>query len=208
MDFIRRNNSDVVMLQEIDIKKDTFESCDYINSNYVIYSNNARSGYGTTTLVSSSLRVGGVQYDEEGRAIIIEIREYSIGNVYLPSGTDHRAKQKRDKYCAEVLPRLLIGCKPTGMIGGDWNCIIADEDASNYPEAKRSRTLQRLVRWGEWKDCYRDYAPQGKEFSRFYKVGNKRGAGRIDRAYHWGTGVVNSAAVSYTHLTLPTILLV
>ena len=112
--FIRRNNYDVVLLQEIDIKNDSFENCDYINSNYVIYSNNARNAYETATMVSSNLRIGGVWYDEEGRAIIMEIEKYTEGNAYLPSGTDHRAKQRRDRYCSRYCQSYSQDASPHG----------------------------------------------------------------------------------------------
>ena len=197
-DVIRRGHYDIVMMQEIDVKNDTFENCDYINSNYTIYSNNARSGFGTATLVSSSLTVGSERYDEEGRVIILEIGDLTACNVYLPSGTDNRARSKRDKYCAELLPRLLTNCKPMGICAGDWNCIVHNRDASNYPTAKISNTLQRLIKLGKWRDCYRELHPNGGEYSRFYQKGNTKGASRIDRAYQWGEGEV----ISTGHISL------
>ena len=167
-EVIRRGKFDIVMMQEADLKPDTFDECEYIGSNYTIYSNNSQSGYGTATLVSSGLTVGCERYDDEGRVILLEIREITAVNVYLPSGTDNRSKLKRDRYCAEILPRLLTNCKPNGITAGDWNCIVDNRDASNYPNAKLSSTLQRMIQLGEWRDCYRELHPQGQEYSRFY----------------------------------------
>ena len=196
-EVIRRGNYDIVMMQEIDTKPETFENCDYISSNYTIYSNNARTGYGTATLVSASLTVESERYDEEGRVILLEIGELTVCNVYLPSGTDNRSRSKRDKYCAEILPRLLTNCKPLGLCAGDWNCIVHNRDASNHPNAKISNTLQRLIKLGRWRDCYREQYPEGQEYSRFYQKGTIKGASRIDRAYQWGEGeVTNSRHIS------------
>ena len=89
-------NCDIVLLQEINTDCNSFACCDFINSNYTIYRNNARNGFGTATLVSSSLRVGESWYDKEGRVIILDVGDFTVGNIYMPSGTDHRSRQARE----------------------------------------------------------------------------------------------------------------
>ena len=56
--------------------EDTFENCDYINSNYSIRTNNARNPYGTASLVTNSLEPINIKLDTQGRVIV-----FDIGNV-------------------------------------------------------------------------------------------------------------------------------
>ena len=87
-DFIQRNNNDILHCQEINIEDDSFESCEYINSNFSIVPNNALNKFGTATLVKNNLKVENVQRDTEGRGIKLDIGDLTIGNFYLHSGTD------------------------------------------------------------------------------------------------------------------------
>ena len=102
--------------------------------------------------------------DSGGRIIFFDVGDITLGNVYLPSGTDGASRTGRERYCCEVMPRLLINCKESGSIGGDFNCIVENRDATNYPEAKWSKGLQRLVRLKEWKDSFRTLHPDEVAF--------------------------------------------
>ena len=101
---------------------------------------------------------------------------------------EHKDKSKSDRenYTCEVLPAMLTNCKEIGIAGGDLNCIIDRKDATNYPEAKMSRGLQRLVKLKEWKDSFRTLYPNTVAFSRHYENSRATGAFRIDRSYHYG----------------------
>ena len=72
------------------------------------------------------------------------------------------------------------------MHGGDFNCIVNKMDASQYPEAKMSRGLQRLINLKNWQDSFRTLYPSLKTFSRYYENSRAEGATRIDRNYHFG----------------------
>ena len=51
----------------------------------------------------------------------------------------------RENYAAETIPQLLTNCKDTGCIGGDWNSIIHESDATRNTAQKMSSSLKRLV---------------------------------------------------------------
>ena len=124
--------------------------------------------------------------DSEGRVIIFDLAGLTFGNIYLPSGTDASSRAGRENYCCEVLPILLMNTNDTGCIGGDFNCIVDKKDATNYPESKMSRGLQRLIKLKGWQDSFRSLYPSSNSFSRYYENSRAEGATRIDRNYHFG----------------------
>ena len=142
--FISYHKPDILNLQEINILSDTFENCDLINSSYNIISNNATNKYGTASLVSSDLNVSNIKLDTEGRTIVFDIENVTFSNVYLPSGNNQEMKNSRENYAAQLIPQLLINCKDTGIIGGDWNCITSENDATRNQSQKMSKSLKRL----------------------------------------------------------------
>ena len=120
-DFIKHNKCDVVHLQEVFIDDDSFSTCDFLNTNFNILPNNGPNKYSTASLVKSELTVDNVWYDTAGRVILFNVGEHSLGNLYLPSGTDSSSKSLRESYCCNFLPKLLVNCKEAGSIGGDLN---------------------------------------------------------------------------------------
>ena len=119
--------------------------------------------------------------------------ELTLSNIYLHSGTDGPSRQGRERVCSEVLPNLLLNSKPSGIFGGDFNCIVKKNDATHNPESKMSRCLERLVKLKDWKDSFRALHPQAEEYSRYYANSRCEGASRIDRCYHSGEIQVKEA---------------
>ena len=184
--FMKFNHCDILHLQEANIEDDSFTSCDFIKSSYNLLQNNSTNKYGTASLIKTDFQYNNIQMDSEGRTIIFDIGDLTLGNIYLPSGTDGASRAGRERYCCEVLPRLLINSKVTGCIGGDFNCIVDKRDATHYPESKSSRGLQRLIKLKDWQDSYRTLFPNTLTFSRYYENARAEGATRIDRNYHFG----------------------
>ena len=187
--FIKSYNCDIVNLQEAHIEPDSFSSCDFIQSSYNIIENNSLNKYGTASLVKSNLTFENIRNDLDGRVILFDIGNLSFGNVYLPSGTDSRSRSARENYCSDILPNLLVNSKESGCLGGDFNCIVSNIDATHYPEAKMSRSLQRLISMRNWKDSFRILHPSSKIYSRYYENNRGEGATRIDRNYQFGKDV-------------------
>ena len=69
-EFLKRNDCDILNLQEAHINDDTFKECDFILSNYTVISNNARNKYGTASLVKNDLHIENLMTDTEGRIIV------------------------------------------------------------------------------------------------------------------------------------------
>ena len=184
--FIKDNNVDILHLQEANIENDTFSECNMISSNFNIITNNSQNKYGTASLVKNEFEVKNVAMDKEGRIIIFEVGNLTFGNMYIPSGTDSISRGKRENCFSETIPQLLINHKDHGIIGGDLNCIIEKEDATNNPETKISPSLKRLFKTFQWSDSFRSLHPYSKVYSRYYSTERVEGASRIDRCYHWG----------------------
>ena len=180
--FLRFYNIDILNCQEINIISDSFEQCDFINSSYNIISNNASNKYGTCCFISNSLSAENIKYDTNGRIIVYDINRLTFGNVYLPAGNEPAMRNSRENYAAETIPQLLINCKEAGFIGGDWNSITHEIDATRNTSQKMSPSLKRTIKTFSWKDSFRVLHPKDKIFSRYYEH-NKYGEGatRIDR---------------------------
>ena len=166
--------------------KDTFSECNTIISYFSLVVNNSQNRYGTSSLVKNEFGVENIVMDKEGRIIIFDVGDLTFGNMYIHSGTDSLIRGRRENYFSETVPQLLINHKDSGFIGGDLNCIIEKEDATNNPESKISPSLKRLIKTFKWSDSFRSLHPHSKVFSRYYSTERGEGASRIDRGYHWG----------------------
>ena len=142
--FAMNNQCDILHLQEANIEDETFSSCSFLQSSINIVENNATNKYGTASLVKTDLKIDNIRCDSEGRVIVFDLGDLTLGNIYLQSGTDAKSRAAREKYCCEVLPRLLINSKDSGCLGGDFNCIVDKKDATNYPESKMSKGFRGL----------------------------------------------------------------
>ena len=195
--FLRTYRIDILNCQEINISSESFESCELINSSYNIIANNASNKYGTCCFVSNNLQPENIKFDTNGRIIVFNLENITFGNVYLPSGNDPAIRNNRENYSAEVIPQLLLNCKPSGCIGGDWNCITDAVDATKNASQKMSPSLKRLIKNFSWSDSLRSLHPDALIYSRYYEhIRFGDGATRIDRQYWWG----NMEVVDIKHI--------
>ena len=135
--FLISHSLDVLHLQEIHISEDSFSSCDRICSSYIIISNNAASKYGTASIIKSHLIPENILMDTNGRAVVFNIGNLTLANLYLPSGTDSLSRSQRENYFSETIPQLLLNRQDCGIVGGDMNCITRNQDCTHYPESKK-----------------------------------------------------------------------
>ena len=184
--FVKKHKIDALHMQEINITEESFSNCDFITSNYNILPNNSINKYGTATLIKSEFCPENIRNDTEGRVQIYDVGNMTIVNTYFHSGTDGVSRAAREKLCSEILPNLLINSKDIGYIGGDFNCILDKIDATNNPEQKISRSLERLKSNKNWNDTFRTLHPTKLAYSRFYCQRQVSGASRIDRCYYFG----------------------
>ena len=104
--FAKYYQCDVLHLQEANIDEETFSSCNFLQNSYNIFENNSINKYGTASLVKSELIVDNLRYDSEGRVIIFDIGNLTLGNVYLHSGTDAAARSSREN----IVVRCCLTC--------------------------------------------------------------------------------------------------
>ena len=194
-DFILKYKLDILHCQEIQIEDDTFSQCNFIQSNYYIIKNNSSNNYGTASIIKNNLTISNINLDIAGRVIIFDVDEMTFGNVYLPSGTDNNSRINRENYLAEIIPKLLINCKPNGVLGGDFNCISNNIDCTNNPESKVSPSLKRLISSFSWSDSFRYKYPNSRIFSHYHNTG----ATRIDTSFHWG----NLKPIETSYMSVP-----
>ena len=118
--------------------------------------------------------------------VIFKIGCTTFGNVYLEAETDSPSRNARENYCGEIIPNLLVNSGQAGVIGGDWNCIINNLDATNNPNSKKSPNLSSFVKTFNLNDSFRSLQPTSQTFSHYYTLNQQVEATRIDREYHWG----------------------
>ena len=185
--FIIREKIDILHLQEINVIEESFTSCNTISSSFNIISNNAANKYGTASIIKSDFNPSNVLFDTKGRAIVFDIGNITLANLYLPSGSDSISKSEREEYSASVVPQLLLNRQDSGCIGGDFNCILNKQDCTHLASSKMSPCLAKLVQTFNIKDSFRILHPTSSSFSHFYHtIHQGEGATRIDRSYNWG----------------------
>lgn len=197
--FIQKYKLEIVCLQETDISQNTFLECNFISRNFKVEYNNSKSGFGTCTLVKKDFCVTNVMKDCDGRILSLDIDDqFTIVNIYFPSGTDHKSKTEREAVI-DNLPNLLLYKKESGLIGGDFNCITEKQDSLIHQDQKMSKCLKKIIKLYNLSDAYRKLYPNKSQFSRYYVWKGVNGATRIDRCYSWGN--LQASEASYNSLS-------
>merc|ERR1712126_10814 len=132
--FLSSYKIDVLLCQETKIEDNTFNQCNFINSNYSIIKNNSNNPYGTSILVHNNIQIGDVKYDTAGRLIIFNTDNITIGNAYPKAGTDVDSRQDREEFFNTIIPNILLHHKQNLIMGGNWNCITDNNECTQYPD--------------------------------------------------------------------------
>ena len=188
--LVKSHRCDILNLQESNVSSDAFEHCPYIANNFHIIAQNSDTGFGVCSLVHKRIPIENEYLHPSGRIIAFEVHNLSIVNVYLPSGSEHHAKNLREDLIGQTIPNLLLN-KDWGIIGGDFNCISQSIDCTHHPEQKISSNLKRIIPLLKWRDTFRTLHPKKVTYSHFYSrqmsaTGLTKGASRLDRSYSWG----------------------
>ena len=185
-DLIRLYQIDVLLCQEIKIEEDSFNECDFISSSYNIFSSKSQNEYGMAILIKNTLQVENINFGCGNRIISVDCCGVTICNIYPHSGTDGTSRQERENLISYSLTNILINRKHSGIIAGDWNCIVNEKDCTANAETKMSPSLRRVIPNMDLIDSYRKLWPKTQVFSHYYEIGGNWGGTRIDRAYHYG----------------------
>lgn len=178
-DFLRRQEPDVLCLQETKVVDEDFPTDEFQRLGYAVAMAGQRS-YNGVAIVSrlpfTDVRVGLVDDppDAERRLIAVTVRGVRVYSAYVPNGKEVGAPSFRAKLA--WLDRLGATLDAAGelpaVIGGDFN-IARDERDVHDPVAYRGQlhfhpdehaALERLLARG-FQDAFRLHEPAGGHYS-------------------------------------------
>lgn len=161
--WIKHENPDVLCLQEVKAKPEQISSAYYqqFNSRNVYWNPAQRPGYSgvatfsNITPISVDYGIGKNEFDIEGRVIRTRLQNFSLFNVYFPSGQRgrERVEYKLDFYAHLV--DIFDQIHRTGesiIICGDFNTAHNEIDL-RYPKQNRN-TSGFLLEERAWIDVY------------------------------------------------------
>ena len=104
-DFIKKEKPEIFCLQETKIDKESLDKLDFLPKDYNYFFSHAdKKGYsGVATFVSNkisskhksnSFGLGKKKFDSEGRYVISEFKDFTLYNIYFPSGSSGEIRQK------------------------------------------------------------------------------------------------------------------
>ena len=151
LDWFKKSKADIVCIQELRAEKEQLPE-DLINiKGYYSYFNSAvKKGYSGTAIYTKEkpLRVekeiGFKRFDEEGRMIKLEFKDFTLINFYMPNGG--RQKQTMDfklKFYDYLFKYLKKNNKKL-ILTGDFNIAHKEIDLAR-PKANKNNTGFTLV---------------------------------------------------------------
>lgn len=162
--FLKRQKPDILCIQETRAHKDQLDSKITSPSQYHSYwSLSDVSGYSGTATYSKvkpkliSTEIGLPKYDQEGRILITEYKDFTLMNIYFPNGSKDEI---RHIFKQEFLKRLnyylekQIQQKKEIILVGDYNVAYLDIDVFD-PKAL-SLVSGFLPEEREWFRCFLD----------------------------------------------------
>lgn len=202
LDWMVGVNPDIVCFQEIKANYQDLEESLLKPKGYTAYWNSAeKKGYSGVAVYSKRKPVhveygcGIERYDREGRIIRLDFQEFSLMNVYLPSGSSGDERQAfKEEFMDEFYEYVedLLTKHPKLIICGDLNICHLEIDIHNPVSNKNSSGflpherswLSKLMKLGLI-DTFRMFHPEPDRYSwwSFRAASRKRNKGwRID--YH------------------------
>lgn len=143
-DFLKEVDPDVLCLQEVKAMK---EQVDFDFGDYNEYWNSAkRKGYsGTLTLskekpISVSYGIGDNRFDDEGRSVITEFKDFYLVNVYTPNSKRGLERLEERMEYEDLLRNFLLKLKKEKevILTGDLNVAHKEIDLKNPSSNRRS----------------------------------------------------------------------
>ena len=140
-DWLKKQNADVVCLQEIKAQEDQLDERFYPDDMHTFYHSAERKGYSGTGLYCKSKpdNISFSPWDDmnsEGRIIQADFGDLSMLSIYLPSGSSKEERQalKMEFIYERFLPHLKDLQKDGRkyIICGDWNIAHKKIDLKNW----------------------------------------------------------------------------
>lgn len=182
VEWLQKSKPDVLMVQEIKaLQEDADESLRNPKGYKSFWFPAEKKGYsGVATWtqrdpIHVEYGCGHELYDAEGRVLRLDFPEYSVLNVYFPSGTTGDLRQTfKEEFLEFFLPyaKKLAKKLPRLIISGDYNIAHTEKDIHNPVSNKNSSGF--LPHEREWvtkflkagfADSYRHVKPEAQEYS-------------------------------------------
>jgi exonuclease III len=166
-DFLQKQEIDIILLQEV--TRPVFDDI----RDFAFYTNVGTTGRGTAILTRDHRRLTDIVCLPTGRGMATQFQNGTIVNIYAPSGAERR---DRENVFSNELPYLLRDIPPSLLVGGDFNSVLTNLDATGHPNY--SRALQEFIRGFELLDTWETSQERAT-----YTHYTSRGATRVDRIY-------------------------
>lgn len=165
IEWLQEENPDVLCIQETKAQPEQIDTAAFEELGYKCYWYSAqKKGYSGVGIVSKEEPINVVYgidndlFDNEGRVIRADFKDFSVFSVYTPSGTTGGPRQDYKmefiKYFGEYLNNLLKE-NPNLIIAGDYNICHKPIDINN-PKNKKD-VSGFLPEEREWFDQYLEY---------------------------------------------------
>lgn len=174
VEWFTQESPDILCLQETKAQIEQFPPDLLTQTNYSItHSSAVKKGYSGVATISrekilDTKKIGNHEYDNEGRVLIHELRDFHLINCYFPnSQRDHKRLPFKIKFCEFVLHKMneLQRTRPV-IITGDFNIAHQEIDLAN-PKTNKDNAgflpeerdwMTRCLEQG-WVDIYRHLHP-------------------------------------------------
>lgn len=181
-DWAKSSKADIICIQEIKAKEDQIDTDALKNAGYESYWFPAEkpgySGVGFLTKIKPDNIITGSgmkEYDDEGRAIRMDIGDFTLVNWYFPSGTSGEIRQSvKMKFLDEVLVWMnaLKSERKKLILVGDYNIAHTEMDIHNPKGNKKTSGFlpeerEWLTKWfsSGIHDSFRYLNPEKIEYS-------------------------------------------
>ncbi len=174
VEWFRRESPDILCLQEIKADFEQFPlELRHFDDYAISYSSAEKKGYsGVATFsrekILDTKKCEKKSYDQEGRVLIHELKDFFLLNCYFPNGQrDHKRVPFKLEFCEDILKTInqLRKKKPV-IITGDFNTAHTEIDLAN-PKTNKDTTgflpierawIDKLISHG-YIDIYRHLHP-------------------------------------------------
>lgn len=147
-DWLNTSNPDIVCFQEIKAKRDQFDVIPFNNLGYDCFINSAeKPGYSGVAIISKikpkhvEYGCGNEKIDFEGRVIRADYDNFSVMNVYFPSGSSGELRQAFKMEFLDLFAKYILDLKktiPNLIISGDYNICHTAIDIHNPQRNKNT----------------------------------------------------------------------
>ncbi|WP_448518997.1 exodeoxyribonuclease III [Rhodoflexus sp.] len=200
--WLEEEQPDILCLQEVKAAPTQIDLTPFTAMGYQYYWHEAeKRGYSGVAIFSKveplavTYGMGKPKYDTEGRVIKFDLSEFSVINVYMPSGTTGDVRQQFKYEWLDDFKSYLQDLQQQGrglLIGGDFNIAhrpidihnpVSNKNSSGFLPAERE-WMDRLFEEGFW-DVFRTFHPEPHRYTWWSSRANSRAKNLGWRIDYW-----------------------